>query len=151
MTFLYQDLLFSSNKTDNYIMELCTLPQNINLRCNDIKDLVTPIKCKFNNDVIYIPLSCKFDIFFNIQSFTNADYIVKQELCYGDEFTKIIDINLNSDVVVPLYIYQYTPFYIKLEFDDVVYIPEEIEIIYSTGLLQTQYKNNKNIVFPIQL
>ena len=35
MSFSYKDLVFESNKTDNYMMDLCMLPEGVNLRCND--------------------------------------------------------------------------------------------------------------------
>ena len=77
MSISYKDLVFESNKTDNYIMDLSTLPEGVNLRCNDLKmsvykpkDYTGPltlpvIECSF-------ALSRVFDIFFSVNSITNS-------------------------------------------------------------------------------
>ena len=63
MSISYKDLVFESNKTDNYMMDLCMLPEGVNLRCNDVKMSVSKPKdyteCSF-------ALSRDFDIFFSV-------------------------------------------------------------------------------------
>ena len=158
---LYKDLVFEPNKIDKYKrkeevdiyqefedklhelkMELYMLPEDINLRCNDIKMFVPK---QHNSKFVYFPLSRDFDIFLNIKSITNAEYIVKIELCYADGLVKIKDVEFNKDICVPLYIYQC----IKVEYDCIEHIPVKIEMIYSAILLKYKYKNNiTNIIFP---
>ena len=81
MSISYKDLVFESNKTDNYMMDLCMLPEGVNLRCNDVKMSVSKPKdyteCSF-------ALSRDFDIFFSVNSITNAEYIQKLELWNAD-------------------------------------------------------------------
>ena len=145
MSILYKDLVFESNKTDNYMMDLCMLPEGVNLRCNDIKMSVSKLKdyteCSF-------ALSREFDIFFSVKSITNADYIQKLELWDADG-DKIKDIRLNEELDIPLYIFQYTPLCIKVKFADDIPISPEVEMIYSAGLLQSKYRKDRTITFPI--
>ena len=145
MSISYKDLVFESNKTDNYMMDLCMLPEGVNLRCNDIKMSISEpkdyTKCSF-------ALSREFDIFFSVKSITNADYIQKLELWDADG-EKIKDIQLNEELDIPLYIFQYTPLCIKVKFADDVPISPEVEMIYSAGLLQSKYRKDRTITFPI--
>ena len=155
MSISYKDLVFESNKTDNYMMDLCMLPEGVNLRCNDVKmsvakpkDYTGPltlpvIECSF-------ALSRDFDIFFSVNSITNADYIQKLELWDADG-EKIKDIRLNEELDIPLYIFQYTPLCIKVKFADDVPISPEVEMIYSAGLLQSKYRKDRTITFPITI
>ena len=82
------------------------------------------------------------DIVFSVKSITNAEHILKLELCYADGLEKIKDVEFNKDICVPLYIYQC----IKVEYD-VENIPVKVEMIYSAGLLKYKY-NITNIIFP---
>ena len=145
MSFSYKDLVFESNKTDNYMMDLCMLPEGVNLRCNDVKMSVSKprgyTECSFD-------LSREFDIFFCVNSIKNADYIQKLELWDADG-EKIKDIRLNEELDIPLYIFQYTPLCIKVKFADDVPISPEVEMIYSAGLLQSKYRKDRTITFPI--
>ncbi len=161
MSLSYNDLIFEPNRTDKYTrkeevdiyqeledklneyrMELYMLPEEVNLRCNDVKMFgVTQLNSKF----VYFHLSRDFDIFFSVKSITNAEHILNLELCYADRLEKIKDVEFNKDICVPLYIYQC----IKVEYDDVENIPLKVEMIYSSGLLKHKYKNNiTNIIFP---
>ena len=162
MSVLYKDLIFVSNKTHDYTrkaegidfyqecedklhgyrMELYMLPEDINLRCNDVKMYgIKPL----NSTFVYFPLSREYDIFFSVKSITNAEYIIKIELCYADGLEKITDVEFNTDICTPLYIYKC----IKVEYDEVDHIPRKVEMIYSTGLLKHKYKNYiTNIIFP---
>ena len=98
-----------------------------------------------NSKFVYFPLSREFDIFFSVKSITNAEHILKLELCYADGLCIIKDVEFNKNICVPLYIYQC----IKVEYDDVENIPVKVKIIYSAGLLKHTYKNNiTNIIFP---
>ena len=113
------------------MMDLCMLPEGVNLRCNDVKMSVAKPKdyteCSF-------ALSRDFDIFFSVNSITNADYIQKLELwdvTCGLGGRKIKDIQLNEELDIPLYIFQYTPLCIKVKFADDVPISQEVEMIYS--------------------
>ena len=162
MSLSYKDLVFVSNRTDKYIrkeevdiyqewedklheyrMELYMLPDGVNLRCNDLKMFVVR---QPNSKFVYFPLSREFDIFFSVKSITNAEHILKIELCYAHGLEKIKDVELNKDICVPLYIHQC----IKVEYDDVENIPVKVELIYSAGLLKHKYKNNiTNIIFPL--
>ena len=136
MSFSYKDFVFESNKTDNYMMNLCMLPEEVNLRCNYVKMSVSKPKdyteCSF-------ALSRDFDIFFSVKSITNADYIQKLEL-WDEDGEKIKDIQLNEELDIPLCI--------KVKFADDVPISPEVEMIYSAGLLQSKYRN---ITFPITI
>ena len=149
MSISYKDLVFESNKTDNYMMDLCMLPEGVNLRCNDVKMSVSKPKdyaeCSF-------ALSRDFDIFFSVNSITNAEYIQKLELwdgTFGMGGRKIKDIQLNEELDIPLYIFQYTPLCIKVKFADDIPISPEVEMIYSAGLLQSKYRKDRTITFPI--
>ena len=147
MSISYKDLVFEPNKTDNYMMDLCMLPEGVNLRCNDVKMSVAEPKdyteCSF-------ALSREFDIFFSVKSITNADYIQKLEL-WDEDGEKIKDIQLNEELDIPLYIFQYTPLCIKVKFADDVPISPEVEMIYSAGLLQSKYRKDRTITFPITI
>jgi hypothetical protein len=166
MSLSYKDLLFEPNRTDKYMrkeevdiyqewednlheyrMELFMLPEDINLRCNDLKRFVIS---QPNSNFVYFPLSREFDIFFSVKSITNSEHILKLELCYADGLEKIKDLefNIDIDICIPLYIYKC----IKIEYDDVENIPVKVEMIYSAGLLKHKYKNIianiTNIIFP---
>ena len=161
MSLSYKDLVFESNRTDKYIrkvevdiyqewednlheyrMELYMLPEEVNLRCNDIKRFVIR---QSNSQFVYFPLLREFDIFFSVKSITNAEHILKLELCYADGLEKIKDVEFNKDICVPLYIYKC----IKIEYDNAENVPVKVEMIYSAGLLKHKYKNNiTNIIFP---
>ena len=153
MSISYKDLVFESNKTDNYMMDLCMLPEGVNLRCNDVKMSVAKPKdyteCSF-------ALSREFDIFFCVNSITNAEYIQKLEL-WDEDGEKIKDIQLNEELDIPLYIFQYTPLCIKVKFKNkYAYFPSmpispEVEMIYSAGLLQSKYRKDRTITFPITI
>ena len=151
MSISYKDLVFETNKTDNYMMDLCMLPEEVNLRCNYVKMSVSKPKdyteCSFD-------LSREFDIFFSVKSFTNADYIQKLELwdeTCGVVRGKIKDIQLNEELDIPLYIFQFSSLCIKVKFADDVPISQEVEMIYSAGLLQTKYRKDRTITFPITI
>jgi hypothetical protein len=161
MSLSYTDLVFESNRTDKYIrkvevdiyqewednlheyrMELFMLPEGVNLRCNDLKRFVIR---QSNSQFVYFPLLREFDIFFSVKSITNAEHILKLELCYADGLEKIKDVEFNKDICVPLYIHKC----IKIEYDNAENIPVKVEMIYSAGLLKHKYKNNiTNIIFP---
>ena len=161
MSFLYKDLVFESNRTDKYTrkeevdiyqewednlheykMELYMLPEEVNLRCNDVKRFVIS---QPNSKFVYFPLLREFDIFFSVKSITNAEHILKLELCYADGLEKIKDVEFNKDICVPLHIHKC----IKIEYDNAMNIPVKVEMIYSAGLLKHKYKNNiTNIIFP---
>jgi len=161
MSLSYKDLVFESNRTDKYIrkvevdiyqewednlheyrMELYMLPEEVNLRCNDIKRFVIR---QSNSQFVYFPLLREFDIFFSVKSITNAEHILKLELCYADGLEKIKDVEFNKDICVPLYIYKC----IKIEYDNAENVPVKVEMIYSAGLLKHKYNNNiTNIIFP---
>ena len=154
MSISYKDLVFEPNKTDNYMLDLCMLPEGVNLRCNDVKiSCVKPTDCTGPLTIPVIEccyaLPRDFDIFFSVKSITNAEYIQKLELWDADGGKKIKDIRLNEELDVPLYIFQYTPFYIKIEFADNVPISPDVEMIYSAGLLQSKYRNDRTITFPL--
>jgi len=82
MSISYKDLVFESNKTDNYMMDLCMLPEGVNLRCNDVKMSVSKPKdyteCSF-------ALSRDFDIFLVLiqlqmpNIFKNLNYGMRME------------------------------------------------------------------------
>ena len=79
MSISYKDLVFESNKTDNYMMDLCMLPEGVNLRCNDVKKL-SVAEPKDYTECSFALSRQQFDIFFSVKSITNADYIQKLEL-----------------------------------------------------------------------
>lgn len=100
-----------------------------------------------NSNYVYFPLSRKFDIFFSVNSITNSQYIVKKELCYMDSIEKIKDIEFDTEINLPLYIHQFSPFCIKVEYDNILNIPQEIVMTYDAGLLQNKYRNDRTINF----
>ena len=114
------------------------LPKDIILRCDNIKMCIYTSE-KNNNFIIFpFPLPRDFDIIFSINTITNADYIVRNELCLLDG-PKIIDIQLNKDIVCDLYFWRYCPLCIKIEYSNITDIPQKVEITYSTGKL-TKYR-----------
>ena len=122
------------------------LPEDITLRLNDIK-MVVPNTCVDGSKIVYFdfPLPRDFDIIYSIKSFTNDEYIIKIELCLlnGDiHGEKITDIQLNSEIVCPLYFSRYSPLCIKIEYDSIIHIPAEIEMIYTTMNL-TKYRKDR--------
>ena len=74
--------------------------------------------------------------------------IIKTEL-FGGEFNKICDIDFNIDFILPIYMIQYTPIYVKITFDNIINIPNNIKLTFTGGLLQKEYRNNKNIIYPL--
>jgi len=56
---------------------------------------------------------------------------------------------LNEELDIPLYIFQYTPLCIKVKYANDIPISPEVEIIYSAGLLQSKYRKDRTITFPI--
>ena len=50
---------------------------------------------------------------------------------------------------MPIYFVPYTEIFIKITFDDIINIPENIKITYTGGLLQSEYRRNKNIIYPL--
>jgi hypothetical protein len=144
MNLSYKDLVFESNKTENHMMDLCMLPTDINLRCSNVK--MTVVKPQ-NSNKIYFPLSRTFDIFFSINSITNSEHIIKKELCYFNGLEPIKEIEFNSDINLPLYIHQFLPFCIKVEYDDIANMSQEIVLMFDAGLLQNKYRNDRTINF----
>jgi hypothetical protein len=114
-------------------MELYMLPEEVNLRCNDVKRFVIS---QPNSKFVYFPLLREFDIFFSVKSITNAEHILKIELCYEVGLEKIKDLEFNKDICVPLHIHKC----IKIEYDNVENIPVKVEMIYSVGLLKHKFK-----------
>ena len=156
---LYKDLVFENNLTGLYIdsmKQLVQLPKNINVKCNNI-NIKHEIDVIYNKTEIYIPLGRKFDIIFNISNIDNDNdndndkvnyHIIKKEL-YGNIFNKICDIEFNEDFVLPIVLIPYTEILVKLTFDNILNIPEKINLIYTGGLLQTEYRLNHNIIYPL--
>ena len=114
------------------------LPKDIILKCDNIKMCIYTSE-KNNKIIIFpFPLPRDFDIIFSINTITNADYIVRNELCLLDG-PKIIDIQLNKEIVCDLYLWRYCPLCIKIEYSNITDIPKKVEITYSTGKL-TKYR-----------
>ena len=118
-------------------------PEDITWRCDDIK-IIAMNNC-IDNKFIYFPLPREYDIIFSVKSFTNEEHIIKQELCFncGElDREKIVDIVLNTEIVCPMYFFRYFPLCIKIEYDNYIHIPDEIEMIYSAGKL-TKYRKDR--------
>ena len=118
-------------------------PEDITWRCDNIK-MIAPKTCIVDK-IVYFPLPREFDIIFSINSFTNIEHIIKQELCFngGDlDRGKILDIVLNNEIVCSMYIFRYFPLCVKIEYDDYIHIPDEIEMVYSAGKL-TKYRKDR--------
>ena len=146
---LYEDLVFENNQTGNYtdsLKQLVQLPKNINVKCENII-INNEIDVIYNKNEIYIPLYRKFDIIFNISNIDNKEHIIKKEL-YGGEFNKICNIEFNQNLVLPIYIV-YTEIFVKITFDDIINIPENIKLTYTGGLLQNEYRKNRSIIYPL--
>jgi hypothetical protein len=112
------------------------LPTDIILRRDNVKMYSFN---KNNNFIIFhFPLPRDFDIIFSINTISNAEYIVRNELCLLDG-PKIIDIQLNKEIVCDLYYWRYCPLCIKIEYSNITDIPEKVEMIFSTGKL-TKYR-----------
>jgi hypothetical protein len=164
MGLTYEDLVFKTAPTDevpdlnqtemyNHMMSLLRLPENTNLRCDNLKMAMSKGTMPKENTV-YFQLDRKFDIFFGVTGLTNASAITKIQVCYQQCYQEAVtiepvqDVMLNTDIVIPLYNYQYTPLYIKVEYSDTIQLPEEVEMTYSAGLLQTKYRRDRTIKFP---
>ena len=114
------------------------LPEDIILRCNNVKMCISSYHQNNDNKIIIFPLPRDLDIIFSINMITNDEYIVKNELCFlGGE--KILNIQLNNEIVCSLYFWRYFPLCIKIEYDNINHIPEKVELIYSTVKL-TKYR-----------
>ena len=125
----------------------------MNLRCNNVTMVVSkPTEGNF----VTFPLSRnKFDIIFSINNLSNSENIKTILLCHQNmvdkEYEGIIDISLGSDIMIPLYIIMYTELFIGVEYDSKDNIPESIEMVYTAGLLQNRYRNDRTIDFPIKI
>ena len=147
---LYEDLVFENNQTGDYMesmMQLIQLPKNINVKCENII-IKNNIDVIYNKHEVYIPLDRQCDIIFNISNIDNKEHIIKKEL-YGGIFNEICNIEFNQDFVLPIYIVQYTEIFVKITFDDILNIPENIKLTYTGGLLQTEYRKNRSIIYPL--
>jgi hypothetical protein len=118
------------------------LPKDITLRCNNVKMCISSHQINNNTDnkimIFPFPLPREFDIIFSVNSATNAEHIVKNELCLLDG-EKITDIQLNKEIVCSLYFWRYCPLCIKIEYNNIIPLPDKVELIYSTGKL-TKYR-----------
>jgi hypothetical protein len=147
---LYKDLVFDNNQTGDYlesIKQLVQLSKNINVKCENII-INNKIDVIYNKSEIYIPLDRQCDIIFNISNIDNKEHIIKKEL-YGGIFNEICNIEFNQDFVLPIYIVPYTEIFVKITFDDIVNIPENIKLTYMGGLLQNEYRKNRSIIYPL--
>ena len=145
----YEDLVFEDNQTGDFtesLKQLIQLPKNINVKCKNII-IKNNIDVIYNKNEVYIPLSRQFDIIFNISNIDN-EHIIKKEL-YGGIFDKICNIEFNQDFVLPIYLVSYTEIYVKITFDEIINISENIKITYTGGLLQSEYRKNRNIIYPL--
>ena len=146
---------WTPTEMDIHMISLIRLPKDTNLRCDNVK--MTMPKSNIKNNTVYFRLDRKFDIFFSVTDLTNASDITKIQVCYqqcteqGPVIKPVQDVMLNTDIVIPLYNYQYTPIYINVEYSDTTQIPEEVEMTYSGGLLQTKYRKDRTIKFPFPL
>jgi len=146
---LYENLVFETNQTGDYMESMKQLVQlNINVKCENIILKNQKIDVIYNKSEIYIPLDRGFDIIFNISNIDNKEHIIKKEL-YGGIFNEICNIEFNQDFVLPIYIVSYTEIFVKITFDDIVNIPENIILTYTGGLLQTEYRENQSIIYPL--
>lgn len=68
-------------------------------------------------------------------------------MCYVNGLEPIKDIEFNTDINLPLYIYQYTSFCIKVSYDNMSNMPQEIIMTFDAGLLQNKYRNDRTISF----
>ena len=139
----YMNLFFTPNTSDNYIMNLCMIDPYKNLRCNNIK---MKIENPSLSNRICFPIKINFDIMFCIRNITCLHYIKKIELCYMDTMAKIIDIKLDKDFWLPLYLYMFYPLCLMIEYDS--NSPPLIEINYDAGLLQSSFRKHEGIIFP---
>ena len=144
----YENLVFEDNNSGNFINSIEQLVQlnDINVKCNNII-IIHEINVIYNKNTIYIPIDRQYDIIFNINNIDN-DHIIKKEL-FGGEFNKICDIDFNIDFILPIYMIQYTPIYVKITFDNIINIPNNIKLTFTGGLLQKEYRNNINIIYPL--
>ena len=153
MDSLDKDLVFENNKSENYIMDLCMLPKDTNLKCTNVKMMgesknVWSKNPSQNSNEMYFILSRKFDIFFSVQSITHSEHIQKLELWYADG-DKIRDIKFDEELNIPLCCFLYTPICIKATFTDNIDISvsSDIDMIYSAGLVQTKYRNEISYLY----
>ena len=136
---------------DIHMISLLRLPEDINLRCDNVK-MTTP-----KGNAVYFQLDRKFDIFFSVTTVSNASDITKIEVCYQQCYQQALtiepvqDVMLNVDIAIPLYKYQYTPLYIKVEYSNTTQLPEEVEMTYSAGILQSKYRRDITITFPFPI
>ena len=139
----YTDLVFTPNTIDNYVMNLCMIDPSKNLRCNNVK---MSIENPSLSDRICFPIKTDFDIMFCIRNITCPHYIKKIELCYMDTMDKIIDIKLDKDFWLPVYLYMFYPLCFVIEYNN--NSPPLIEINYDAGLLQSSFRKHEGIIFP---
>ena len=150
---------WTPTEMDAHMISLIRLPKDTNLRCDNVK--MTMPKSNIKNNTVYFQLDRKFDIFFSVTDLTNASDITKIQVCYQQCYQQcteqcptiksVQDVVLSTDIVIPLYNYQYTPLYIKVEYSETTQLPEEVEMTYSAGLLQTKYRNDRTIKFPFPI
>lgn len=146
---------WTPTEMDVHMISLIRLPKDTNLRCDNVK--MTMPKSNIKNNTVYFRLDRKFDIFFSVTDLTNASDITKIQVCYQQcteqcpTIKSVQDVVLSTDIVIPLYNYQYTPLYIKVEYSETTQLPEEVEMTYSAGLLQTKYRNDRTIKFPFPI
>jgi len=146
---LYEDLLFENNDSGKYynsITQLVQLEKNINVKCHNII-INHNINVIYDKNSIYIPINREFDIIFNISNIDN-EHIIKKEL-YGTIFYKICNIEYNNDFILPIHLISYTEIYVKITFDNISNIPKNINLTYTGGLLQTEYRKNCDIIYPL--
>ena len=162
MGLTYKDLVFETapavqptdevpdwtlTEMDAHMISLRRLPEDTNLRCDNVK-MTTP-----KGNAVYFQLDRKFDIFFSVTGVSNVSDITKIEVCYQQALTieSVQDFMLNVDIAIPLYKYQYTPLYIKVEYSNTTQLPEEVEMTYSAGILQSKYRRDITITFPFPI
>lgn len=120
---------------------------NINYKGDfQIKEKIDAI---YDDKNVFIPIVRYADILMKIKSFGQYDNNIKKISLYGDIFNNIIDIELNEDIILPLYILRNCYMHLRLEFDDISNIPEEILVTYEVCQIQEKYRKNDEIRFPL--
>ena len=148
-TISYKDLVFEIITYHKHCMiDFYKLPPDINLRCNNVIEKNKMSEKRIKDNCAYFILFPLYDIFFDVESITGAEYILKKELCFIDGFKKIKDIEFGVDNHIPVYLFEDTPMCVKVLYSDISKIPDTVEMVFSTGHLQYKYKRDMTVIFP---
>ena len=148
MSVSYKDLVFEIGKSDNkreHFTEFALMPNNGNMIWNNIK-MAGHIKSE-NSNLVYFKLLRYYDIFIRINSITDSHFIKHIKL-YNEHTKEIIkDIELNTNIIIPLYSkkYLHIPFEICVEYIDADHFPDNVDMVYSGAFVHHNIRSKLDI------